>query len=43
MLTLVQAQSILSAALAHATTNGFKPLAIAIIDAKQAEAARIRA
>ncbi|MBN9456241.1 MAG: GlcG/HbpS family heme-binding protein [Bosea sp. (in: a-proteobacteria)] len=39
MLTLVQAQTILSAALAHATTNGFKPLAIAIIDARGAQKA----
>ncbi len=39
MLTLVQAQSILSAALAHATTNGFNPLAIAIIDARGAQKA----
>lgn len=35
-LTLSQAQTILSAALAHARTAGFKPLAIAVIDARGA-------
>lgn len=37
MLTLAQAQMILSTALAHATENKFKPLAIAIIDARGAQ------
>lgn len=36
MLTLAQAQTILSAALAHADTAGLKPLAIAILDARGA-------
>lgn len=36
MLTLAQAQTILSAALAHAGTAGLKPLAIAILDARGA-------
>lgn len=39
MLTLAQAQMILSTALAHATENKFKPLAIAIIDARGAQKA----
>lgn len=37
MLTLAQAQAILAAALAHATENAFKPLAIAVIDARGAQ------
>lgn len=37
MLTLVQAQTILSTALAHATEHGFKPLAIAILDSRGAQ------
>ncbi|MEZ2406425.1 uncharacterized protein GlcG (DUF336 family) [Bosea sp. OAE752] len=37
MLTLAQAQAVLSAALAHATENAFKPLAIAVIDARGAQ------
>lgn len=36
MLTLAQAQTIMSAALAHADTAGFKPLAIAILDSRGA-------
>ncbi|AMJ60558.1 GlcG/HbpS family heme-binding protein [Bosea sp. PAMC 26642] len=39
MLTLVQAQTILTAALAHAEMAGFKPLAIAILDARGAQKA----
>ncbi|MDX3806640.1 GlcG/HbpS family heme-binding protein [Bosea thiooxidans] len=39
MLTLAQAQMILSTALAHATENKFKPLAIAVIDARGAQKA----
>jgi len=34
MLTLVQAQAILTAALSHAEIGGFKPLAIAVLDAR---------
>lgn len=37
MLTLAQAQTILSAALAHADSAGFKPLVIAILDARGAQ------
>jgi uncharacterized protein GlcG (DUF336 family) len=37
MLTLAQAQTILSTALAHAADNSFKPLAIAVIDARGAQ------
>lgn len=37
MLTLAQAQTIMSAALAHAGTAGFKPLAIAILDSRGAQ------
>lgn len=36
MLTLAQAQTILQAALAHGQANGFKPLAIAVLDARGA-------
>ena len=39
MLTLAQAQAILSTALEHATAQDFKPLAIAIIDARGAQKA----
>jgi uncharacterized protein GlcG (DUF336 family) len=39
MLTLAQAQTILSTALAHAADNSFKPLAIAVIDARGAQKA----
>lgn len=39
MLTLAQAQTILSTALDHAGNNGLKPLAIAIIDARGAQKA----
>lgn len=39
MLTLAQAQMILSTALAHASESKFKPLAIAIIDARGAQKA----
>jgi uncharacterized protein GlcG (DUF336 family) len=39
MLTLAQAQAILSAALSHADKIGFKPLAIAILDARGAQKA----
>ncbi len=39
MLTLAQAQTILATALAHATANGFKPLAVAVIDARGAQKA----
>lgn len=39
MLSLVQAQTILSTALAHATEGKFKPLAIAVIDARGAQKA----
>ena len=41
MLTLAQAQAILSAALAHADKAGFKPLAIAVLDARGAQKAFI--
>ncbi|KPF66269.1 GlcG protein [Bosea sp. AAP35] len=37
MLTLVQAQAILAATLAHADGAGFKPLVIAILDARGAQ------
>jgi uncharacterized protein GlcG (DUF336 family) len=37
MLTFTQAQTILQAALAHAGSNGFKPLAIAVLDARGAQ------
>ncbi len=37
MLTLAQAQTILATALAHAQGAGFKPLAIAILDARGAQ------
>ncbi|UZF94363.1 GlcG/HbpS family heme-binding protein [Bosea sp. NBC_00550] len=37
MLTLAQAQTILQAALAHGEANGFKPLAIAILDSRGAQ------
>ena len=37
MLTLAQAQTILSTALSHAEQAGFKPLAIAILDARGAQ------
>ena len=37
MLTLVQAQTILAAALDHAVAAGFKPLVIAILDARGAQ------
>ena len=37
MLTLAQAKTIMSAALAHAVTAGFKPLAIAILDSRGAQ------
>jgi len=36
MLTLAQAETILSGVLAHAKANNFKPLAIAIVDARGA-------
>lgn len=36
MLTLAQAETILSGALTHAKANDFKPLAIAIVDARGA-------
>ena len=39
MLTLAQAQTILTNTLAHAEKSGFKPLAIAIIDARGAQKA----
>ena len=39
MLTLAQAQTILASTLAHAEKSGFKPLAIAIIDARGAQKA----
>ncbi|MBN9014133.1 MAG: heme-binding protein [Rhizobiales bacterium] len=39
MLTLSQAQTILQTALAHAESHGFKPLAIAILDARGAQKA----
>lgn len=39
MLSLAQAQTILSTALAHATEDKFKPLAIAVIDARGAQKA----
>lgn len=39
MLTLAQAQAILSTALEHAAAQDFKPLAIAIIDARGAQKA----
>lgn len=39
MLTLAQAQTILASALTHAEKSGFKPLAIAIIDARGAQKA----
>ncbi|CAM5765854.1 GlcG/HbpS family heme-binding protein [Bosea minatitlanensis] len=39
MLTLAQAQTILATALTHATANGFKPLAVAVIDARGAQKA----
>ncbi len=39
MLTLAQAQTILAAALAHATQANFKPLAIAVLDARGAQKA----
>jgi uncharacterized protein GlcG (DUF336 family) len=39
MLTLAQAQTILQTALAHAEANGFKPLAIAVLDARGAQKA----
>ncbi|GAU83950.1 heme-binding protein [Bosea sp. BIWAKO-01] len=39
MLTLAQAQTILANTLAHAEKSGFKPLAIAIIDARGAQKA----
>jgi uncharacterized protein GlcG (DUF336 family) len=39
MLTLAQAQAILSGALAHADKAGLKPLAIAILDARGAQKA----
>ena len=37
MLTLAQAQTIMSAALAHADVASFKPLVIAILDARGAQ------
>lgn len=37
MLTLSQAQTILAAALSHAELGGFKPLAIAVLDARGAQ------
>lgn len=37
MLTLAQAQTILQNALSHAGSNGFKPLAIAVLDARGAQ------
>ena len=37
MLTLVQAQTIMAAALTHAGQAGFKPLAIAILDSRGAQ------
>ncbi|MCO5092110.1 heme-binding protein [Bosea sp. (in: a-proteobacteria)] len=37
MLTLAQAQTILQAALAHAESNRFQPLAIAVLDARGAQ------
>jgi hypothetical protein len=39
MLTLSQAQAILAAALSHAELGGFKPLAIAVLDARGAQKA----
>lgn len=39
MLTLAQAQTLLQAALGHAESNGFKPLAIAVLDARGAQKA----
>lgn len=39
MLTLAQAQTILATALDHATEQGLKPLAVAIIDARGAQKA----
>ncbi|KFC67098.1 hypothetical protein FG93_04073 [Bosea sp. LC85] len=39
MLTLAQAQTVLASALTHAEKSGFKPLAIAIIDARGAQKA----
>jgi uncharacterized protein GlcG (DUF336 family) len=39
MLTLAQAQTILQTALAHAEAAGFKPLAIAVLDARGAQKA----
>ena len=39
MLTLAQAQTILATALSHAATGGFKPLAIAVLDARGAQKA----
>ena len=39
MLTLAQAQTILQTALGHAESNGFKPLAIAVLDARGAQKA----
>ena len=39
MLTLAQAQTILQTALTHAESNGFKPLAIAVLDARGAQKA----
>lgn len=39
MLSLAQAQTILSTALAHATEGKFKPLAVAVIDARGAQKA----
>lgn len=39
MLTLAQAQTILSAALAHAEEKSFRPLAVAIIDGRGAQKA----
>lgn len=37
MLTLAQAQTILATALSHAEKSGFKPLAIAVLDARGAQ------
>jgi len=37
MLTLDQAQTILAATLAHAQAKGFKPLAVALLDARGAQ------
>ena len=37
MLTLVQAQTILAAALSHAELAGLKPLAVAVLDARGAQ------